>query len=127
MTNEVMCHCRNCRQQLEPRHTGKCPNCGQTGKDCVAIVRATVGLKVSVSAERTRTYFEWHNREISAVLVATAADTVIAIVGSMIGWAVSGLWGALIGLAVSVALIFATNIFCRRKVKALIREITKYQ
>lgn len=32
--NTLKCWCRYCKKELEPSHTGPCPNCGKTGKDC---------------------------------------------------------------------------------------------
>ncbi|HUV75519.1 MAG TPA: hypothetical protein VMW00_02575 [Dehalococcoidales bacterium] len=44
MTNEVKCWCRHCKTELPPGHTGPCPKCGKSGKDCKA--SATVSIAV---------------------------------------------------------------------------------
>lgn len=49
MTAEVQCWCRHCRNELPPSHTGPCPHCGKTGKDCKVTTTASVGIKASVS------------------------------------------------------------------------------
>lgn len=49
-TNERGCWCRHCGKELDPGHTGPCPYCGKTGKDCKESALARVGLKASASA-----------------------------------------------------------------------------
>ena len=45
MDNGVKCYCRNCGIELPPSHTGPCPYCGKTGKECKASAHVTVGVK----------------------------------------------------------------------------------
>ena len=123
MTSGVRCWCQHCDRELEPSHTGKCPYCGETGKRCEAIVSVAIGLKVSVSAKRTRVYFEWHNREISATIGFIFIDTAIALVPILVGFFVSNAIGVLIGFGVSLVIIIISNVFFKRRVKTIIREI----
>lgn len=127
MTTEVKCWCRHCGKELEPSHTGKCPYCGKTGKDCKVTIHATVGIKASVSATRTRVFFEWHKKEINAVIVGIVVDTILAAGSTLIGLFVGGILGAIIGFAVAFFIILLLHTLFKRRVKTLVREITKYQ
>jgi len=49
MTAEVHCWCRHCKKELPPSHTGPCPHCGKTGKDCKATVTAALAFDVRAS------------------------------------------------------------------------------
>ncbi len=50
MTNETKCWCQHCKKELPPSHTGPCPHCGKTGKDCkVPTGGGVVGIKGSLS------------------------------------------------------------------------------
>lgn len=50
MTAKVRCWCQHCQEELSPIHTGPCPHCGETGKNCKVEMRVTVGIKATVSA-----------------------------------------------------------------------------
>ena len=50
MTDEVRCWCQHCKKELPPSHTGPCPHCGKTGKNCKVTTTTAVGIKASVSA-----------------------------------------------------------------------------
>lgn len=50
MDSEIKCWCRNCGIELPPSHTGLCPHCGKTGKDCKATATAVLGIDVSGSS-----------------------------------------------------------------------------
>ena len=50
MTAKVRCWCQHCQKELPPSHTGPCPHCGKTGKNCKVEMRATVGIKATLSA-----------------------------------------------------------------------------
>ncbi len=50
MTAKVRCWCQHCQKELPPSHTGPCPHCGKTGKNCKVEMRATVGIKSTLSA-----------------------------------------------------------------------------
>jgi hypothetical protein len=54
MTAEVQCWCRHCKKELPPSHTGPCPHCGKTGKDCKVTATATVGISGSLRARKKR-------------------------------------------------------------------------
>jgi len=127
MANEVKCWCQHCGRELELGHTGKCPYCGETGKRCEAIASVAIRLKVSASATRTRVYFEWRNKEIRAIIGAIIIDTAIALVFTLVGFFVSSTLGALIGFVVSLVIIIISNVFFRRRVKTIIREIKEYK
>ena len=51
MENETKCWCRNCGIELPPSHTGPCPECGKSGKDCKVTASAVVGMKASLSGK----------------------------------------------------------------------------
>jgi uncharacterized membrane protein len=123
MTSGVRCWCQHCDRELKPSHTGKCPYCGETGKRCEATASVTLGLKVSASATRTRAYFEWGNKKIRALIGAIAIDAAIASVSTVVGFFVSNALGALIGFVVSLVIIIISNVFFKRRVKTIIREI----
>ena len=123
MTSGVRCWCQHCDRELEPGHTGKCPYCGETGKRCEAIVSVAIGLKVSVSATRTRVYFEWGDKKIRALIGAIVIDAAIALVSTLVGFFVSNALGALIGFVVSLVIIIISNVFFKRRGKTIIREI----
>jgi uncharacterized membrane protein len=123
MTGGVRCWCQHCGRELALSHTGKCPYCGETGKRCEAIATAILGLKVSASATRTRVYFEWGNKKIRALIGAIAIDAAIALISTLVGFFVSNALGALIGFVVSLVIIIISNVFFKRRVKTIIREI----
>ncbi len=50
MTAKVRCWCQHCQKELPPSHTGPCPHCGKTGKNCKVEMRANVGIKSTLSA-----------------------------------------------------------------------------
>ena len=52
MENAVKCWCKYCGRELEPSHTGTCPFCGHTGKDCAA--SATVSIGVTTPSAKAR-------------------------------------------------------------------------
>ena len=54
MDNEVECRCRNCGIELPPSHTGPCPKCGKTEKDCKVTASVTVGISNSFRARKKR-------------------------------------------------------------------------
>jgi len=123
MANELRCWCQQCGRELEPSHTGKCPYCGKTGKNCEVTASVAIGLKVSASATKTRSYFEWFNRDVRTIVGFTIIGSVSTIAGYFAGKA----FGALIGLGVSLAINVTLTILSKRKKKILVREVTKYQ
>lgn len=95
MTGEVRCWCQHCRKELPPSHTGPCPHCGKTGKDCRVTVRATIGLAASLSAQKAHKYTKRHPRFIAVSI----ALTVVALV---LGYLLGGFVGLLIGMIVAI-------------------------
>jgi len=127
MASEVKCWCQHCNKELDLSHTGSCPYCSETGKRCVVTINATVGIKASVSAKRTRVYFEWGNREIRYIIGKIGIGVVFTSVSTLVGFFVGGALGALIGFLVSLAIDIIYNLFFNRKVKTKVREIKEYQ
>jgi len=54
MEDGVKCRCRHCTTELPPDHTGPCPVCGKTGKDCVAVANATIDIRVGSAVRLKR-------------------------------------------------------------------------
>jgi len=54
MTAEVHCWCRHCKKELPPSHTGPCPHCGKTGKDCKVNITASVAISTRLRARKKR-------------------------------------------------------------------------
>ena len=54
MDNEVKCWCKHCGIELPPSHTGSCPKCGKTGKDCKVTATTTIGISGSLRARKKR-------------------------------------------------------------------------
>lgn len=123
MTNGIRCWCQHCGRELEPSHTGKCPYCGKAGKRCEATASVAIGLKLSASTTRTRVYFEWRNRRIRATIGAIGIDAAIALVSTLAGLFAGNAFGALIGFVVSLVIIIISNVFFKRRVKTIVREI----
>lgn len=55
--NSIKCWCRHCKTELEPSHTGPCPSCGKTGKDCRVVVKTTIGIRTGITARHKRKGF----------------------------------------------------------------------
>lgn len=55
--NTLKYWCRYCKKELEPSHTGPCPNCGKTGKDCRVVVEAKIGIRTGIAARHKREGF----------------------------------------------------------------------
>jgi len=53
MNTEVKCYCRNCGVELTPSHTGPCPKCGKSGKDCKVSAHVVYGVN-SLANSRAR-------------------------------------------------------------------------
>ena len=54
MTAEVQCWCRHCERELPLSHTGPCPHCGNTGKDCKVTVTSAVAISTRFRARLKR-------------------------------------------------------------------------
>jgi hypothetical protein len=94
MDNGVKCYCRNCDIELPPSHTGPCPRCGKRGKDCKATATVSIGLAVSVSAQKIHKYKKKHPRFIAISIAVTITSLVV-------GYLFGGLIGLLIGIIVA--------------------------
>ena len=101
MTNELRCWCRHCKAELPPDHTGPCPRCGKRGKDCKATVTVSIGLVVSVSAQKIRKYKKKHPRFIAISIAVTITSLVV-------GYLFGGLVGLLIGIIVAMLNLWLT-------------------
>ena len=64
MTAEVECWCQHCKKELPPSHTGSCPYCGKTGKDCKVTATDVVGIRGSLRARQKRKGFGKFIKEI---------------------------------------------------------------
>lgn len=84
VANEVRCRCKHCGRELKPSHTGKCPYCGESGKECIRIETETVGVKDSVErAHETHMSPEsWEILILLISLVLGAANSPILILMS---------------------------------------------
>ena len=54
MTAEIQCWCRHCERELPPSHTGPCPHCGKTGKDCKVNITDVVAISTRFRARKKR-------------------------------------------------------------------------
>lgn len=54
----VKCWCKHCKTELKPSHTGPCPKCGKTGKNCTVAMHAVVGIRASIRARQKRAGFK---------------------------------------------------------------------
>jgi len=95
MTNGLRCWCQHCHKELPPSHTGPCPHCGKTGKDCKVTLWTTIGLVASISAQKVHKYKKRHPRFI----VISAVLTVVALI---LGYLLGNFVGLLIGIIVAI-------------------------
>jgi len=65
MTAEVQCWCRHCKLELPPDHTGPCPRCGKSGKDCKVNLSAVARIHGSLRVRKKREGFGKYSIEIS--------------------------------------------------------------
>ena len=95
MNNEVKCWCRHCGTELPPSHTGPCPKCGKSGKDCKVSAIVAIGLAVSYSAQKVHKYTKKHPWFFSISIVLT-------IISPILGYLLVGLVGLLIGIILAI-------------------------
>jgi hypothetical protein len=119
----VKCWCQNCGHELETTHIGTCPYCGKTGKNCKVVASSVIGITCSASSTKTRVYFEYSNKRISAIVLVIMVDVAIALITTAIGFLAGN---TVIGFVLSLVIILVSNILYKRKEKTLIHEITKY-
>ena len=119
MTAEVQCWCQHCKKELPPSHTGPCPHCGKTGKNCKATATAVVGLKASASATHKP---KWSGESLTlfSVLLAIFLAVVTSGILMLLPFSPSVNYGILVGF-----LVVAGSIFCwqRYRVLMLIRWV----
>ncbi len=127
MSTEVKCWCRHCKAELAPSHTGPCPDCGKTGKNCSVKIHATVGIKTSLSMEHRHTYIELGQKKVKAIIAAIIIDLLIAALSTIIGFMVGGGVGAIIGFFIALVLAVIIHVVFKRTAKTLVREITRYK
>jgi len=54
MDNEVKCWCKHCGIELSPSHTGPCPKCGKSGKDCKVTTTTNLVISSNLRARKKR-------------------------------------------------------------------------
>jgi len=57
MSDEVKCWCRHCGIEVSHSHTGPCPECGKSGKDCKVSLSSTIGIRSSIKVRQKRKGF----------------------------------------------------------------------
>jgi hypothetical protein len=119
MTNEVKCWCKNCKKELPPSHTGPCPYCGKTGKNCKATVTAVVGIKASVSTTHKP---KWSSESLALFFGFVAIFLAIIIPGilMLLPFSLSINYGILIGFLLVVGFVVWWQ---RYRVLMLIRQL----
>jgi len=113
MTAEVQCWCQHCKKELPPSHTGPCPHCGKTGKDCKVTASVAIGLAVSHSAQKVHKYTKKHP-------LLTAISIALTIISPIVGYLLDD---ALVGLLIGIILAIL-NLWLTPHVKETIVEIT---
>jgi len=78
MDNKVKCWCKHCKKELLPSHTGPCPHCGKTGKDCKVTATAVVGVKASMSATHKP---KWSSASLTLLSIWVAIFVTLAVPG----------------------------------------------
>ncbi|MBN2463106.1 MAG: hypothetical protein JXB43_05840 [Dehalococcoidia bacterium] len=105
MTAEVQCWCQHCKEELPPSHTGPCPHCGKTGKDCKVTATATVGVKASVSGTHKP---KWSSESLALFFGILAILLVVVVPGTLMLLPFSsGVdYGILVGFLIVMGFIF---------------------
>ena len=105
MTNELRCWCRHCKAELSPDHTGPCPHCGKTGKDCKVTATAAVGIKASVSATHKP---KWSSESLALFFGFLAIFLAVVIPGilMLLPFSPGVNYGILVGFLVVAGFIF---------------------
>ena len=78
MSDEGQCWCRHCRHELPPGHTGPCPHCGKSGKECHFAATAKVGIRTSVSGRHKP---KWGSQSLALFLGILAILTAVTVPG----------------------------------------------
>ena len=105
MTGEVKCWCQHCKKELPPSHTGPCPHCGKTGKDCKVRATAVVGIKASVSATHKP---KWSSESLALFFGFLAIFLAVVIPGilMLLPFSLGVNYGILVGFLVVAGFIF---------------------
>ena len=105
MTAEVQCWCQHCKKELPPSHTGPCPHCGKTGKDCKVTATVAVGIKASVSATHKP---KWSSESLALFFGFLAVFLVVVIPGilMLLPFSPGVNYGILVGFLVVAGFIF---------------------
>lgn len=119
MTAEVQCWCRHCKRELPPSHTGPCPHCGKTGKDCKVTARATIGPKGNLTAKHKP---KWSSESLALFFGFLAIFLAVVIPGILVLLPFSpGInYGILIGFLLVMGFVFYWQ---RYRVLMLIRRV----
>jgi len=105
MTDEVRCWCQHCGEELEPGHTGVCPKCGKTGKECKVTASCIIGVKDSVAAKHKP---KWSSESLALFSAFLAIFLAIVCPGILIllPFSPSCNYGILVGFLVVAGFIF---------------------
>ena len=119
MTDELKCWCRHCGTELPPNHTGPCPHCGRTGKDCKVSTTTVLGIKLSVSTTHKP---KWSSESLALFFGFLAIFLAVIIPGilMLLPFNLGVNYGILVGFLVGVGFIFWWQ---RYRVLILIRWI----
>ena len=119
MTAEVQCWCQHCKKELPPSHTGPCPHCGKTGKDCKVTATAAVGIKASMNATHKP---KWSSESLALFFGFLAIFLAVVIPGilMLLPFSPGVNYGILVGFLVAAGFIFWRQ---RYRVLILIRWV----
>jgi hypothetical protein len=112
-TEKSTAFCKDCNTELQVSHSGPCPKCGGLNKIVKVNLIAKVLFSATVNWEKRVEYLEKNPRILTVVIV-------LSILSPFIGLFVVGIPGVLIGLTISVILLFLGL-----KAVTKVREVTK--
>lgn len=101
MTDELRHWCKYCGEELELGHTGVCPKCGKTGKECGGVL----GFKGSLAATHKP---KWNSESLALFSALLAIFLAIVCPGILIllPFSPSCNYGILVGFLVVAGFIF---------------------
>lgn len=91
--------CKWCNKSLLSSHIGKCPHCGKIGKNVYAKFNEVISLKDILNSELRREFFK-ENNIIKWILIFVSFGS------PFLGLKISGWYGVLIGLILSLISYF---------------------
>lgn len=103
------CNCNHCGKELDPSHTGPCPECGKSGKTMKVVVNEKIVIKTGLKIQAEGTKIEKKPKLIILFIV-------VWIISSIIGSLMSFPIGFVIGL-IAGGLVFAFGPVAIIKVK----------